>query len=266
MAETISTISTARMNNALYSQFMADVDFQVQRVTPKALKINNCYTLFTAGRERLDNSFVVQRKDNRTADLAAKDTARDNAYRCVSGHISADLLNPNPDKQSAAQIMRNKLDAYGYLPGMGNNEESAKMDDLCKDLQAPPLAELIEKLGLTPEVKAMKDNNDAFIALSRERTESGKMRSTEETKAARTELDDAYRNMITVVNSQISLNELMDGIADRPGILSDDSEDSLTDFAQSINALIKEYKTKMAQSGSTSSTGGSGSSDRPGKL
>mgnify|MGYP005914668477 CR=1 FL=1 len=262
MVETIGTITLSAMKNALYSQFMADVDFQVQRVTPEALKIKKCYTAFTAGLERLDNSFVVQRKDNRTADLAAKDTTRDNDYRCTSGHISADIFNPNPDKQSAAQILRNKLDAYGYLPGMGNNEESAKMDDLCKDLQAPPLAELIEKLGLTAEVKAMKDANDAFIALSRERTESGKTLSTEETKAARAELDGAYRDMITVVNSQISLNALMDEEEEeRPGELSVDPVDPLTDFAQSINALIKEYKTKMAQSGSSSS-----GSERPGEL
>lgn len=145
---------------------------------------------------------------------------------------------------------------------MGNNEESAKMDDLCKDLQTPPLAELIEKLGLTAEVKAMKDANDAFIALSRERTESGKTLSTEETKAARAELDGAYRDMITVVNSQISLNALMDEEEEeRPGELSVDPVDPLTDFAQSINALIKEYKTKMAQSGSSSS-----GSERPGEL
>lgn len=264
MAETINAISLSKMKNALYSQFMADVDHHVQRITPEALKIKKCYAAFTAGREQLDNSFVQQRKDNRTAELNAKDTARDSCYRCLSGHISADLLNPDPDRQSAAKVLRNKFDAYGYIPALGNNEESAKIDDLSRDLQSEPLAELIEKLHLTPEVQAMKEANEAFIALARERTESNKRLNTDETKTARAALDNAYRDMITVINSQISINALMDQEEDgedRPGELSADPVDPLSDFAQSINALVKEYKTKMAQSGSSGPT-----DEKPGEL
>lgn len=264
------------MTNALYSQFMADVDHQVKRVTPEALKIKKCYATFTAGLERLDNTFVVQRKDNRSVEIATYDAARDSGYSCFNGHINADLSSLIPDHKSAAQILRNKLDAYGYLPGLGNNEESAKMGDLCKDLQVAPLAELVEKLGRTADVKAMKDANDAFISLSRERTESGKA-GTDATKAARADQDKNYRDMIAVVNSQITLSNLMDdegGEEERPGELSllagEEPLDPLTDFAQSINAIIKEYKTKMAQSGKggkdDSGKDDSGNDERPGEL
>lgn len=266
MAKAIETITLSAMKNALYSQFMADVDFHVQRVTPEALKIKKCYAAFSAGLERLDNTFVVQRKDNRSAELAANDATRDSGYSCFSGHISADLFSLIPGNKSAAQTLRNKLDAYGYIPGLANNEESAKLGDLCKDLQIAPLAELVERLGRTADVEAMKSANDAFIALSRERTESSKA-GTDATKAARADQDKYYRDMIAVVDSQITLNNLMDAEEEeRPGELSvlteGESLDPLTDFAQSINALIKEYKTKMAQSG----TSNKGDSERPGEL
>lgn len=88
---------------------------------------------------------------------------------------------------------------------------------------------------------------------------------TDEMKSARADLDEKYRNMIDVVNSQITINTFMDGgeEEDRPGELSG-QEDPLADFVQSINALVKEYKTKMAQSGPINKPGGD--DERPGEL
>lgn len=259
MIQTIQEISLSPMPNALYAQFMSDADFQVQRVTPEALKIKKCYQTFSDARATFDEAFVKQQKDNRSAQLVDRDSVRDRIYRCISGHAKADLLSSNPDKQSKAQILINKLDAVGYLPGLGNNEESARMDDLGKDLKVSPMKEVVEALGLTAEVDAMIAANDAFIALSRERTEDKKTVQLA-TKEARMVLDPAYRDMIAVVNSQITINALMDedssggGEDDRPVIesLSDSRAlDPLEDFALSINAIIREYKTKTAQSGST---------------
>lgn len=257
MIQTIEEISLSPMPNGLYSQFMSDVDNQVIRVTPEALKIKKCYQTFSEARATLDEAFVKQQKDNRSAQLVDRDSLRDRIYRCVSGHAKADLLSSNPDKQAKAQIFINKLDAVGYLPGLGNNEESARMDDLGKDLKVSPMKEVVEALGLTAEVDAMIAANDAFIALSRERTEDKKTVQLA-TKEARMVLDPAYRDMIAVVNSQITINALMDedssGEDDRPVIesLSDSRVlDPLEDFALSINAIIREYKTKTAQSGST---------------
>lgn len=253
MNETIGTITLSSMPNGLYVQFMSDVDFQIQRVTPETLKIKKCYGQFSAARSALDDTFVKQTKDNRTAELAEKDSLRDRIYRCISGHANADLNSSSAEKQEKARILVNKLNSVGYLPGMGNNEESARMDDLGKDLKASPMSELITALGLTAEVEAMIAANNAFIALSRERTESRKS-ITNATKDARAVLDPAYRDLIAVVNSQITIKSLMDEEAedDRPVIDSLAEEravDPLTDFAQSINAIIREYKTKNAQSG-----------------
>lgn len=258
MVETITPISLSSMPNGLYVQFMSDVDFQIQRVTPEALRIKKCYETFSAGRSALDEVFIKQAKDNRTIQLADCDSFRDRTFRCVSGHANADLNSSDASKQAKAQILVNKLNSVGYLPGMGNNEESARMDDLGKDLKAEPLSEIITALGLTAEVNAMIEANNAFITLSRERTESRKSEVTYASRDIRNVLDPAYRDIIAVVNSQLTLRALMDeesgGGGDRPEIESVDEEtvlDPLTDFAQSINAIIREYKTKTAQSGTT---------------
>lgn len=259
MSQTIQEITLSAMSNALYVQFMSDVDNQIKRVTPEALKIKKCYQTFSDARATLDSVFITQQKDNRSVSLASQDSVRDRIYRCISGHAKADLFSSNPDKQAKAQILLNKLDAAGYLPTMGNNEESARMDDLGKDLEVSPMAEIVEALGLTDELKAMIAANDAFIALSRERTEDKKNVQLA-TKEARRVLDPAYRDMISVVNSQITIHALMDedssggGEDDRPVIESVSVSRALSpleDFALSINAIIREYKTKTAQSGSS---------------
>ena len=264
MIEEINVISLSKMKNALYVQFMTDVDFHVKRVTPEALKIKNCYAAFLEGYERVDKTFITQRKDNRTMTVASYDTKRNRGYSCLLAYINAGTLSLITENQEVAQILRNKFDAYGYLPCLSNNEKSSKMSDLCKELKAAPFADMIKKLGITAEVDAMEEANNAFVDLSRERTESGKSLITEEMKAARKNMDEKYHNMINVVNSQICINEFMDGNEEeRPGELSD-QDDSLADFAQSINALIKEYKTKMAQLGPDSK--GDGNDERPGEL
>lgn len=264
--ETIEKINLQAMTNALFVQFMADVDNQVKRVTPEALKLTKVYAAFTEARAGMDGVFITQRKDNETAAGDAKDLLRDEIYRCISGHVSADLLSSDLALREKAQVVRNKIDAYGYLPKMGNTAESAQMADLAKELMASPLKELVEDLGLTGEVKAMAEVNDEYVELVRGRVEAKKT-VTLTVKEARNLQADTYRNMVLVVNSQVAVNNLMDrdGEEDRPGelsVLADGTEDPLTDFTRSINALIKNYKTSMALSGSRKKE----ESDKPGEL
>lgn len=242
------------MPNGLYSQFMSDVADLTKHASPELLKIKKCYQTFQEGRSALDEVFILQRKDNRTAALSDCDKRRDNYYRCVAGHAKADLLSPIVEKREKAQVLVNKIEAAGYLPGMGNNEKSARMSDLTADLMASPYKEIVELLGLTVEVKEIDDANRRFINLSRERTESNKS-SSQALKGVRRQLDNAYRNMISVINSQLTIHSLMDEVEDDGPVVvrqekQDTSSDPLNDYVLSLNAIIREYKTKINQSGS----------------
>lgn len=263
--ETIETMNVQTMTNALFVQFMADVDNQIRRVTPEALKIRKSYAPFTEACADMDRVFLTQQKDNETVGSDAKDLLRDEIYRSLSGHVSADLLSFDPLVRPKAQVIRNRIDAYGYLPGMGNTAESAQMSDLGKELMASPLKELVEDLGLAETVKAMVKVNDEFIALSRGRVEAKKI-VTLTMKEARGRVATAYRNMILAVNSQVAINNLMDrDEPDRPSelsLLTDAPADPLTDVTRSLNALIKSYRTSIAQSGSRKKK----DPERPGEL
>lgn len=253
--ETIVTIDLKAMPNALFVQFMSDVDAQVQRVTPDALKVKKCYAAFTVVRAEMDDVYLSQKKDNDTAKSDAKDVWRDELFRCLSGHINADLLSYDLEKREHARVLRNKLNAYGNLTALGNVAESAKMEDLGRDLQASPWKEAVVALGLADVRDAMILANSEFIELSRGRVEGRKL-VLATMKSVRDDVGEAYRKLVALVNSQIMVQNLKDeesgGEEERPGelsLLADTPEDPFADFVYSLNALVKDYKTRVSQSG-----------------
>ncbi|MEY8486807.1 DUF6261 family protein [uncultured Parabacteroides sp.] len=265
--ETIVTMDLKAMSNALFVQFMSDVDAQVQRVTPDALKVKKCYAAFTDARTEMDGVYLSQKKDNDTAKSDAKDIWRDEMFRCFSGHINAALFSYDPKNREYARVLRNKLNAYGNLTTLGNVAESAKMEDLGRDLLTSPWKEAVEALGLADERDAMILANKEFVELSRTRIEKRKLVLVT-MKSARENIGEAYRNLVTLINSQIMVQNLKDeesgGEEDRPGELSvlvDTPEDPYTDFVRSLNVLIKDYKTRVAQSGKRKKD-----DERPGEL
>lgn len=269
----ITDVRLMGFTNALYVQFMTDVNEAIKAATPEALMITKCYNEFSAARATLDESFVTQRKNNLTDDLAAQDELRDRYYRCFKMHVEADLYNSDADKTKKAQRVWNKISSYSNMLKLGRRAESAEMEDMGRALQ-DELSSEISDLGQEDNLNAMIEANNAYIALSQERSKSKQQTETNATRNARLALDDAYRNLVTAVNVQIQMKELVDNQNSSdggsnedggPAVQSADSQDDvLAQFVNNINVLIEEYKTTAAQSGSHSS--GSGTTDEPDDL
>ena len=254
--EIIQEIRLYGLPNALYAQFIDDVDKQIQRLTPKALKISKCYTAFTAGKEQFDQAYKQQTKNNLTASLEEQDKLRDDLYRCFYGHVRADLYNADADKKVAAQRILNWIGSFKDVLKASRRAQSADMTEMGAKLSEAPLSEDVELLGQTENLNQMIAANEAYKELSLERMQTKKDAVLNAVKEARVVLDDAYRDVVDMVNLQVKFNELSDASdfeesgSDGPSIQSlSEPVDVLTDFVRSINALIKEYKTEVAQSG-----------------
>ena len=76
----------------------------------------------------------------------------------------------------------------------------------------------------------------------------------------RNEMDDVYRKIVSVVNSQVTLNALMDedtGSGSEPGlpeVQAEGTDNPLVEFVKTINALIKETREEAERTGSTDET------------
>lgn len=252
--EVIEDIRLRDLNNDLYSRYMRAVNVQIERVTPTALKISKCYTVFSGAREQLDDVYKTQKKNNLTEALRLKDKERDEYARCLLTHIEADLYSSDPAKRAGAQILQNKIDSYDPFSKLGRRAESEQMQDMGQAFCTSPWAEEIEKLGREEDRDAMIKANDEYMELDDQREQSQKMVVTNATIDARTALDKAYYDIVSAVNAQVMYKSLVDedSGSSEPGLPEVQSEelDPLEDFVKSINRLIKSYKTTAEQSGS----------------
>ena len=252
--EVIEDFRLQDFDNDLYSRYMRAVDTQIVRLTPVALKISKCYTVFSAARERLDAAYKTQQKNNLTEALTLKDKERDEYGRCLLRHIDADLYSSDPAKRASARILQNKIDSYDPFSKLGRRAESEQMQDMGQAFCTSPWAEEIEKLGREEDRDAMIKANDEYMELDDQREQSQKMVVTNATIDARTALDKAYYDIVSAVNAQVMYKSLVDedSGSSNPGLPEVQSEelDPLEDFVKSINRLIKSYKTTAEQSGS----------------
>lgn len=254
--EIIQEIRLRSLTNSLYAQFMADVDAQIERLTPKALKISKCYEAFTSGIAQFDQAYKQQAKNNLTEILIKQSGIRADCYRCFYGHIKADIYHEDEEIRDAAQRVLNWIRTFKNVLKTSRRVQSANLTELGERLTEEPLASDVELLGQTQNLQRMIAANEEYKAMSLGRTESRKDVVLNAVNDARAALDEAYRNIVGMVNSQVMFAELSDAsdfegsAADGPQLSALAAETGvLSDFVRSVNILIREYKTEMAQSG-----------------
>lgn len=258
--ELIEDIGLTRLSNSLYMQFMDDVDEAIRDTTPEVLKIKNLYGDFSALLEKLDESYQLQKRNNITATLDEKDKIRKDRLRCFLLHVEADQYNEDPTKRESSRVITNRMDSYGNILRASRRNVTARMKDAGQALQAEPLAEEVENIGQTDNVAAFIAANEAYHTLSLERTEERKQLVIKAMLSNRNEMDDVYRKIVSVVNSQVTLNALMDedtGSGSEPGlpeVQAEGTDNPLVEFVKTINALIKETREEAERTGSTDKT------------
>ena len=246
--ETIQTLRLMPFTNSLYAQFMNDVNTTIQEYTPETLRITKRYDIFKAALAAYDKVYKLQRKNNLTAELLELDKRRDEGFRCLYAHFEADLHSLDPERRKQAQYVINRLDSYDDPLRAGRRDESATLDDMGKALKEAPLADYVSNLGQTDNLNLMIEANDDYKELSLSRTKSKKDQVKNATRDARLALDEAYRDIVAAVNSQVTYRNLVDeessgsGEPSLPEVQSASEEaDPLTEFIKVINKLIEEY-------------------------
>lgn len=262
--ELIDDFPLTRINNSLYVQFMDDVDTTIQRVTPEALKITIRYAEFQAKRQKLDDAYQLQMKSNLTILLVDKDKERKDRLRCFLLHVEAEKYNADPTKRESSRLITNRIDSYGDIIKASRRSVTAKIKDAGKVLQSEPLATEVKNIGQTENVAIFMQANEEYRTMSLERSEIRKTAVKKAMLTARDEMDNVYRQIVLVINSQVTLKALMDAEEsddpneDFPSVQANTLENPLEDFVKSINILIKEYREEADKIGSSDD-----SSDQP---
>lgn len=101
---------------------------------------------------------------------------------------------------TAAKELDQHMTDYAINPQMQLDKETGMMFNFNADLVGK-YAEQVSKLGPTMYVTAMKEANDKLHKLTTQRTDERALQVSGTLKAAHTETDEAYRNLVKRVNA-----------------------------------------------------------------
>lgn len=138
--------------------------------------------------------------------LAAQaDAKRDKAYRDGRRYVTDMTNHPNLDLASMAKTVLFLYDKYGDPTNKSQDEESSSLYNLMQDLDA--LEEgVLESIHFTEWYEYLKACQDEFLAADKLRAEEKMAKETGAIKTAQTEANQAYRELVDVVNALVLVN------------------------------------------------------------
>lgn len=153
--------------------------------------------------------------------------AEDNALKLSQKSLLSDDL-AEAEIALAAKTLNQALKDYAIEPAMQMDKETGLLVNLIQDLEGKHAAH-VTTLNLGLFVTQLKKYNEQVIALTTSRTEERIGITAGAMKAARRQVDDAYRQLIKVVNAYIIV----------------EGDTKYKAFADYMNTLICEYKINV---------------------
>lgn len=161
------------------------------------------------------------------ATLAAEtDAKRDKAWR--GGRKYADVMGEFPDEEisATAKSIAALFDKYGDPTKKSQDEESGIIHNLLQDFEA--LEEgVMDSIHFTPWYEYLKTTQAAFLEADQQRNAEKSAQEAGVIKAAQTEANQAYRELVDAVNALVLVN----------------GETPYAAFIDSVNAEIADKKT-----------------------
>lgn len=238
----IGTISLDRMNNGAHFLFVDHIAGRAEADTKVQPKVTALITALRTAVEQENVDLKLSQKSLLTDDISAADSLRDSLYsgykKAVSGFRNFPVDN---FKQAAAVLWQHIID-YAIDPQMQLDRETGLLINFITDLEGK-YASQITTLSLTPFVTGLKDANEKVSTLTASRMDEQMGRIVGALKASRKASDEAYRNLVKMVNALA----MVEGDAD------------YTAFIDYVNTEIAHYKREVLGQKATAPSTSSGS-------
>ena len=239
--EKINSLSLSKMRVASYVGFLRSV-----LTTIKGASDLTTNTKFLALVQSLLDEFqvleeVVRRQQALllTPEVTAADKLRDNTMMQLKHLVTAATYSSVAVEKTAGDKLSIIIKPYAkdYRDQMA--EETEDLRGLLAQLGAEEMVEYIDALVLGPVLQRLRQQNNAFDVLYRQR---GQDRATTRgtgvsTTDQRKVTDDLYRQVIEYLNNVIGVIDM--------GIDSGFSTEALAKVANDINATIEQYKINL---------------------
>jgi len=211
-------------------------------------KVEAAYTPFASSIVVMDDAYKLSRASDYTQRIADEDTRRDGLYLALKNQVQMYLkFTFDAEKQAAATYLWNIMKKYGVDVTENYSEESGKLQQMIQELEADNSAgNHITTLGITSLVSQLKTANEAVRTMMAERNDERMQQEKAALANARNRADEAYRDLILMINAATAMEDDQESLAGLEGVISQ------------VNELIKYYRLYVVKSGTGgSSTGGS---------
>ena len=230
----IIRIRVSRLMNADHFQFMSEFKNLFTIFTPPALKVVKLFIAFMKLFEEEDKCIIILKKSEYTGLMNAADLRRDYTFSGLVDLVNAAVKHFNAEVAAAGNRLKILFDTYGNLAAKNDKSETAGINNLVQDLEDRFAAD-IALIGATEWVAELKANNEAYETLVRDRYDETGEKPEAKMKQVRVEIDNAYRNLTTAIES---LARLTDNPAET---------NMYNAFVGKLNIIITDYKNLIAQ-------------------
>jgi hypothetical protein len=217
------------LHNDEHNQFHVDITKTIEAQTPAKFGIEALYQTYVAALVNEQAAMQVEQGSAITKTITESDAFRDQLSHGFALFAESQTFHYNPKVQEAAIRVKRILDQYGDLRNLPYNEESSAITNAVTELKTNYSADVATING-TEWLDALRDSNNEFMTHFGERANEAAARASGNVRAARQEVDAAYKAIMTRINALVTIN----GDAD------------YASFIDQVNYYINYYKTVLA--------------------
>ena len=234
----IQDISLPRMNNGAHFTFVSNILARAEADSKVKTKAAELVTALKEAVAAEDEALKISQKSLLTDEIAKADSDRDALYAGYKKAVEGFQAMPIADMAQAAKELAQHIKDYRISTTDQLDKETGLLVNFIADLETK-YATQVATLSLTAFVTNMKEANERVRTLTLQRTEDRMSLPIGAMKAARAASDEAYRQLVKMVNALA----LVFGEAD------------YADFIDYVNTEIVHFKREVLnQKASTTTT------------
>ena len=203
-----------RLNSARHLAFMKRIKERTAEYITKAMgdsvpaKLKQSIVAFAEAYAEEDGYYLRVSKSALTVQLEVADKERDTVLAGVRALAEAMKRLGTAEQQEAAAMVLERMQLYKLSGSLKYEDEGIQMDQFVADCQKnSKLIQAVTKLGLTDHIASMKTANDEAIRLVNLRNQERAYTDTQSLRKARQAMDDAYRQLMFLLNAFAAVEE-----------------------------------------------------------
>jgi hypothetical protein len=238
----ITKIRNYQMSHGLHLQFFVALLTLIKKFDFVMQKIGILFNILHECIEKEDLSYKIVHKSDISELKAEKDRSRDDMVAAMKNILKSALLHFDEDVRNAARRLKIVFDTYDKptpIIKLPYDVETAAINNLIQEFE-DKYASDIQLTGLTDWIKELAVRNKDFEQLALSYNEQLSEKTTLRPKETRQATDNAYKDIITVIEGLIVLEM-------KEKDLKEETESAYYPFVSELNNLIAHYNIQVAQ-------------------